>query len=99
LFRSLDEVVVERQPYLDELMPTGMGALFNLQTTSLMNQSPQTPFDVTYASQTQESTNIVENANNWQEQATYFLNYASEFITEHGGNLLNEIGRIGSNVF
>ena len=95
---GLDEVDVEGQPSLDELMPTGMGALFNLQTTALMNLSPQTPFDVTYASQTQESTNIVENANNWQEKATYFLNDAGEFITEHGGNLLNEIGRIGSNV-
>lgn len=95
---GLDEVDVEGQPSLDELMPTGMGALFNLQTTGLMNQSPQTPFDVTYASQTQESTNIVENANNWQEQATYFLNDAGEFISEHGGNLLDEVGRIGSNV-
>ena len=83
---------------LDELMPSGMGALFNVQTTGLMNQSPQTQFDVTYASQTEANTNIVENSNNWQEQATYFLNDASEFITEHGGNLLNEIGRIGSNV-
>lgn len=83
---------------LDEIMPTGMGALFNLQTTALMNQSPQTPFNVTYASQTQETTNIVETANNWQEQAAYFLDDAGEFITEHGSNLIDQMGRIGSNI-
>ena len=83
---------------LDELMPSGMGALFNVQTTGLMNQSPQTQFDVTYASQTEANTNIVENSNNWQEQANQFLNEAGQFISEHGSNFIDEVGRVGSDV-
>ncbi|HFI0682741.1 TPA: transglycosylase domain-containing protein [Streptococcus suis] len=44
---------------LDELMPSGMSALFNIQTTNLIYQSPQTAFSVPMASQTSIDTNNV----------------------------------------
>lgn len=83
---------------LDELMPSGLGSLFNLQTTSLMNQSPQTQFGVTYASQTYEDTNNVVSSNNWQEQASEFIDDMGSFISEHGSNLMDEAQRMGENL-
>ena len=45
---------------LDELMPTGMGSLFNIQTTNLMLSSPQTPFKVQMASQMEADSNFID---------------------------------------
>ncbi|MGX7100352.1 transglycosylase domain-containing protein [Globicatella sanguinis] len=45
---------------LDELMPTGMGSLFNIQTTNLMLSSPQTPFNVQMASQMEADSNFID---------------------------------------
>lgn len=42
---------------LDDIMPRGISALFNLQTTYLMNNSPQTAFNVTNASNMSEDSN------------------------------------------
>ncbi len=42
---------------LSDIMPTGISSLFKLQTTQLMSQSPQTQFDVTYASNTPANSN------------------------------------------
>lgn len=80
---------------LDELMPSGLSSLFNIQTTSLMNVSPQTSFDVTYASGTYEDTNNIVSSNNWQEQASIFIDDLGRFISEHGSNLMDDAQRIG----
>lgn len=64
---GLDE---EGEVSLDELMPSGMGTLFNAQTTNLMSISPETPFEVTNASQMSEGTNHLQNvswSDDWQE--------------------------------
>lgn len=45
---------------LDELMPTGMGSLFNIQTTNLMLSSPQTPLKVQMASQMEADSNFID---------------------------------------
>ena len=45
---------------LDELMPTGMDSLFNIQTTNLMLSSPQTPFKVQMASQMEADSNFID---------------------------------------
>lgn len=65
---GLDE---EGEISLDDLMPSGMGALFNIQTTNLMSISEQTPFNVTYASQMTDTTNHLPMTNwsdDWQEK-------------------------------
>lgn len=64
---------------LDALMPAGMGALFNQQTTLLMNQSPQTPFDVEMASQMTSDTNVVEDEA-WYDVANQWLNQSGEWL-------------------
>lgn len=45
---------------LDELMPSGMGSLFNIQTTNLMLSSPQTAFTVQMASQMEAESNFID---------------------------------------
>lgn len=42
---------------LDDIMPQGSGQVFKVQTNYLMNQSAQTPFKETFASQMTEETN------------------------------------------
>ncbi|MDO4432555.1 MAG: PBP1A family penicillin-binding protein [Aerococcaceae bacterium] len=68
---------------LDELMPSGMGALFNIQTTNLMGVSPQTPFQVTPASQTPAGT--IFEMSQWEEGAAW--------IEEEAGNLWDKTTR------
>lgn len=78
---------------LDELMPSGMGSLFNIQTTNIMAYSPQTPFEVQMASQMEtNSNNFTESifTGEWDE----WLNNASNWIREQGdafGQIADEL--------
>ncbi|UUX33937.1 transglycosylase domain-containing protein [Fundicoccus culcitae] len=80
---------------LDELMPTGMGQLFNIQTTNLMANSPQSSFNVTYASQMEIATNDVEDTdwgermNNFLDQSAIWLEEAWQGIQSVGSDLWN----------
>ena len=81
-------------------MPSGMGTLFNIQTTNLMSVSEQTPFDVTYASQMNETTNILQTtswSDDWQEAFSENLDLAREkagelwqSTKEVAGDLINK---------
>ena len=94
---GLDEIGEES---LDDLMPSGMGTLFNIQTTNLMSVSEQTPFDVTYASQMNETTNILQTtswSDDWQEAFSENLDLAREkagelwqSTKEVAGDLINK---------
>ena len=95
---GLDEVGGQS---LDELMPSGMGALFNQQTTGLMGASPQTPFQVTMASQMEADTNTgIEAA--WQDQADQVLDSTWQTASEYGQDALNfvqdKLGQLGQAV-
>lgn len=59
---------------LDELMPSGMGTLFNYQTTQLMYQSNQTPFSVQMASQTTQGSSN-ESFNSFFDQIDISINW------------------------
>ncbi|MBG9981704.1 PBP1A family penicillin-binding protein [Aerococcaceae bacterium DSM 111020] len=84
---GLDELGGES---LDNLMPQGMGQLFNQQTTQLMGASPQTPFTVTNASQTSLETNLVTDST-WEEQTGERLDQAINWLNENGGQLWQEV--------
>ncbi|MGO4936783.1 transglycosylase domain-containing protein [Fundicoccus sp. Sow4_H7] len=75
---------------LDELMPTGMGQLFNIQTTNLMANSPQTSHSITYASQMEADTNEVVSSN-WNESLNDFLDQGAIWL-EQAWNGIQEIG-------
>lgn len=80
---GLDE---EGDVSLDDLMPSTMGSLFNIQTTNLMSISKQTPFEVTYASQMTDTTNHLPTTNwsdDWQE--AFSENWVS--VQEKAGEL------------
>lgn len=85
---GLDEIA-EGQT-LDELMPQGLGQLFSQQTTNLIAQSPQTPFQVTMASQMTDSTNKVTDLR-WQDTAEVYLNQAQEWVEENGGEIWQKV--------
>lgn len=81
---GLDEVGGENS--LDELMPTGLGQLFNIQTTNLMSVSPQTSFNLTYASQmSADSNSLPDNTwtDDWKEAASETFTY----VRENSGDL------------
>lgn len=82
----------EGEQSLDDLMPAGMGALFNQQTTLLMNQSPQTPFDVQMASQMENHTNTVDDEV-WYDTANQWLNQSSEWINQQVDQWLPQISQ------
>ncbi|MBS4461831.1 PBP1A family penicillin-binding protein [Aerococcaceae bacterium zg-B36] len=85
---------------LDELMPTGMGKLFNIQTTNLMYNSPQTSFSVGMASQMTEDTNQ-SIANNLDFSNLFsdfdfssFFDNAGNWLGEKAGNLSDGAGQL-----
>lgn len=75
---------------LDELMPSGLGTLFNIQTTNLMYQSAQTPFSVTMASQTSLDTNVVDQSifdQDWQTLFDQAGGQVSQWLDQAGQGL------------
>lgn len=70
---------------LDELMPNGMGTLFNQQTTNLMGASPQTPFTVTMASQMTTDTNVVSDSR-WQDGTGEQLDQVASWLSQKAGS-------------
>ncbi|WP_240430466.1 transglycosylase domain-containing protein [Suicoccus acidiformans] len=78
---------------LDELMPSGMGTFFNIQTTQLMNASAQTPFNLTMASQMDQTSNELEGIR-WQDEVGHLFDQASEWVEVHGPEILNDIQRL-----
>lgn len=83
---GLDEI---GETSLDEVMPTGLGTLFNVQTTGLMTHSPQTSFNVGMASQMAPGE-LEVTADSWEENAENFLNQAGQWIGESISNLWNQ---------
>ncbi|MGX7091388.1 transglycosylase domain-containing protein [Hutsoniella sourekii] len=75
---------------LDQIMPSGMGQLFNYQTTQLMTYSNQTPFNLLPASAMEESTNSIS-SNNWQDQTGQLLDQASQWVEQELPGVLQEI--------
>lgn len=84
---GLDE---EGDQSLDELMPEGMGALFNQLTSQLVYASPQTPFTVTYASQMTQDTNSLTQAS-WEDEASWWLDQAGDWATRQAGRAWTQI--------
>ncbi|MGF3072849.1 transglycosylase domain-containing protein [Facklamia sp. P12945] len=81
---------------LDEIMPTGMGRLFNSQTSYMMAYSPQTPFDVSYASQMEADTNG-KMGGDWLENVDF--NFDGELFStlkENGSNLWEKVKSFSS---
>ena len=76
---------------LDELMPSGMTQLFNIQTTNLMSASPQTAFNVTMASQTPAGT--VFDAPNWTNQFEQAVDQGTQWVEQNSGNFFEQVGR------
>ena len=74
---------------LDEIMPSGLGQLFNAQTTNLMSISPQTSFDVTFASQMNSATNDISD-NLWAENFSENINQEWEQFTQTAGQWINQ---------
>lgn len=75
---------------LDNLMPSGMGALFNRQTTQLMAMSPQTPFEVPPASQMYGHSNHVKNET-FNEDLAQHIENASRWLEENFGDTLKNL--------
>lgn len=92
---GLDEV---GEISLDEIMPSGLGTLFNIQTTGLMNYSPQTQFEVTYASQTEEETNAIAQVS-WQDQAGAMFDQMGDWISVNGSKAIDGLQRFGADMF
>lgn len=82
---------------LDELMPNGMGTLFNQQTTNLMAASPQTAFTVPMASQMTSDTNNVSSSS-WQDQTGEQLDNIANWFGENAGPAWEEIKEGASNL-
>ncbi|MBF6977966.1 PBP1A family penicillin-binding protein [Aerococcaceae bacterium zg-BR22] len=89
---------------LDELMPTGMGKLFNIQTTNLMANSPQTAFSVGMASQMTEDTNKVTakgfditkliqdfDFSSFFNETGHWINEQYQNMSEGAGQVLHEV--------
>ncbi|MDO4774722.1 MAG: PBP1A family penicillin-binding protein [Aerococcaceae bacterium] len=74
---------------LDELMPSGMGQLFNLQTTGLMGASAQTPFKVTMASQTPAGTQF--DVGEFNEQLNQVVEEGSIWLEENADTLWDKV--------
>lgn len=70
---------------IKERMPSGMSPLFKLQTSYLIAQSAQTPFEVTYASAMQEDSNHLEEGNWWQ-MGQDWLDQARQYLEDHSGS-------------
>ncbi|NKZ29067.1 PBP1A family penicillin-binding protein [Facklamia miroungae] len=75
---------------LDEIMPNGMGKLFNSQTSYIMAYSPQTPFEVTYASQMEDDTNG-KLGGDWLEGLDIDFNEELSTLKENGENLWEQV--------
>ena len=71
---------------LDEVMPSGIGRLFKTQTNYLMSSSPQTPFQVNFASQMEADTNG-DIANDFMEKFDFDADKEWDSVKEHAGNL------------
>lgn len=67
---------------LDEIMPSGLGQLFKSQATYLIANSPQTPFEVTYASQMEENSNSV-GSTAWLDQVGEFMRQLGEDVNQN----------------
>lgn len=91
---GLDEI---GEVSLDEIMPTGLGALFNIQTTNLMAYSPQTSFNLNYASQMTESSNNVATAN-WQDSLGLYMDQAGQWISENSEKAIEGLKAFGSDL-
>ena len=75
---------------LDELMPSGMRQLFNIQTTNLMAASPQTSFEVQMASQmTTDSNPIAEAVERYQVGDR--IQDGAKWLRQNSGNLWDDI--------
>lgn len=74
---------------LDELMPSGLGQLFNAQTTNLMSISAQNSFDVTYASQMESSTNNIS-TNFWEEGMSEGISQEWDQFTQTAGQWIDQ---------
>ena len=83
---------------LDEIMPSGLASLFNIQTTNLISLSAQTPFQVTNASAMEDTTNT-HMADDWQEGLVQWFDQAGEWMSENGGDLLEDGKQFGQEVF
>ena len=93
---GLDE---EGDVSLDELMPSGLGSLFNVQTTGLMSYSNQTPFQVTAASQGGEIPEEVESSEgHWEDQADQFLSQMGEWFSENITKLMEQLQYASENI-
>ena len=84
----------EGRESLDELMPSGLSALFNIQTTNLMGASPQTPFDVVMASQMNGDTNVSEEIQ-WQDGASETLDQLYDIASQKAEELWDKAKEYG----
>lgn len=91
---GLDEI---GETSLDDIMPTGLGSLFNVQTTNLMTYSPQTSFGLNYASEMQESTNHIVQTD-WRDSMSHYLNRAEEWIGENSRKAFYRLKDFGSDI-
>lgn len=71
---------------LDTIMPSGLGSLFNIQTTNLMALSPQTPFSVSNASAMTEDSNTISD-DFWSDQLSPWFDQASQWLGQQADNL------------
>ncbi|UPQ85260.1 PBP1A family penicillin-binding protein [Ignavigranum ruoffiae] len=84
---------------LDTIMPSGLGSLFNIQTTNIMALSAQTPFQVSNASAMNQDTNTVaddfwsEQLSPWFDQASQWLGQQAESLWQMGQELADQAGQ------
>lgn len=84
---------------LDTIMPSGLGSLFNIQTTNIMALSAQTPFQVNNASAMNQDTNTVaddfwsEQLSPWFDQASQWLGQQAESLWQVGQELADQAGQ------
>ncbi|MGY4104828.1 PBP1A family penicillin-binding protein [Ignavigranum ruoffiae] len=84
---------------LDTIMPSGLGSLFNIQTTNIMALSAQTPFQVSNASAMNQDTNTVaddfwsEQLSPWFDQASQWLGQQAESLWQVGQKLADQAGQ------
>ena len=81
---GLDEVGGDQS--LDDLMPTGLGQLFNIQTTNLMSVSPQTSFNLEYASQMTDDSNWLAE-DTWTDEWKGSASETWLYVRENAGDL------------
>lgn len=83
---------------LDELMPSGLGTLFKLQTTGIIGLSPQTPFKETFASQMVEDTNKAQ-SDQWQDSVGEWFDNAYQWVSENAPKAWEQVKQSTGDAF